>query len=97
MTAMLLLRCISQFPDRGAPEAFAWRLLKERVTGELEAQGRDAAALETLAFERAIRAACNPILDGFRNEFRAQVTEPEDGLGLYAATLCTPSSRLSSM
>ncbi|WP_158013089.1 hypothetical protein [Streptomyces sp. Root369] len=31
------------------------------------------------------RAACDPILDSFRAEFRAQVTEPEDTMGLYAA------------
>ncbi|MET8560970.1 hypothetical protein ABZV75_10360 [Streptomyces flaveolus] len=62
-----------------------WRLLKERVATELNDQGRDPAVKETLAFERAIRAACDPILDSFRSEFRAQVTELQDGLGLYAA------------
>ncbi|MGW4623658.1 RNA polymerase sigma factor [Streptomyces sp. NPDC004592] len=86
-----------QVTARENPEAFAWRLLKERVAGELEAQGRDAAASETLAFERAIRAACNPILDGFRDKFRAQVTELEDGLGLYAAMARLPERQFDVM
>ncbi|MFE6555159.1 hypothetical protein ACFVHS_43350 [Streptomyces sp. NPDC057746] len=48
-------------------------------------------------FERAIRAACNPILDGFRDEFRAQVTELEDGLGLYAAMARLPERQFDVM
>ncbi|GAA4050790.1 sigma-70 family RNA polymerase sigma factor [Streptomyces shaanxiensis] len=79
------------------PEAFAWTLLKERVAAELEAQGRPAAALETLAFERAIRAACDPILDSFRDEFRAQVTELEDSMGLYAAMARLPERQFDVM
>lgn len=86
-----------QVTARENPEAFAWRLLKERVASELEAQGRDAAALETLAFERAIRAACDPILDSFRDEFRAQVTELEEGLGLYAAMARLPERQFDVM
>jgi RNA polymerase sigma-70 factor (ECF subfamily) len=79
------------------PEAFAWTLLKERVAGELETRGREAAALETLAFERAIRAACDPILDNFRQDFCAQVTELEDGLGLYAAMARLPERQFDVM
>ncbi|WP_420076948.1 sigma-70 family RNA polymerase sigma factor [Streptomyces sp. JL3001] len=79
------------------PEAFAWALLKERVAAELEAQGRPAAALETLAFERAIRAACDPILGSFRDEFRAQITELEDGMGLYAAMARLPERQFDVM
>lgn len=79
------------------PGALAWGLLKERVAMELEAQGREVAALETLAFERAIRAACDPILDSFRKEFRAQVAELEDGLGLYAAMALLPERQFDVM
>ncbi|MFC8520129.1 sigma factor-like helix-turn-helix DNA-binding protein [Streptomyces sp. NPDC057257] len=79
------------------PGAFAWTLLKERVASELEAQGRDPAAQATLAFERAIRAACDPILESFRQEFRAQVTELEDGLGLYAAMARLPERQFDVM
>jgi RNA polymerase sigma-70 factor (ECF subfamily) len=79
------------------PEAFAWTLLKERVAAELEDQGRPPAAMETMAFERAIRAACNPILDSFRAEFRAQVTELEDGMGLYAAMARLPERQFDVM
>ncbi|GAA3093822.1 RNA polymerase sigma factor [Streptomyces rectiviolaceus] len=82
---------------QGNLEAFAWTLLKERVASELEVQGREAAALETLAFERAVRAACEPILDSFRQEFRAQVTELEDGLGLYQAMAQLPERQFDVM
>ncbi|MFE1849340.1 hypothetical protein [Streptomyces sp. NPDC059489] len=53
--------------------------------------------METLALERAIRAACNLILDGFRDEFRAQVTEREDGLGLYVAMARLPERQFDVM
>jgi RNA polymerase sigma-70 factor (ECF subfamily) len=79
------------------PEAFAWTLLKERVAAELEDRGRPPAALETMAFERAIRAACNPILGSFRAEFRAQVTELEHSMGLYAAMARLPERQFDVM
>ncbi|MET9762272.1 sigma-70 family RNA polymerase sigma factor [Streptomyces sp. NPDC006372] len=79
------------------PEAFAWTLLKERVAAELEDRGRQPAALETLAFERAIRAACDPILGSFRAIFRAQVTELEEGMGLYAAMARLPERQFDVM
>ncbi|MDH6436054.1 DNA-directed RNA polymerase specialized sigma24 family protein [Streptomyces sp. SAI-144] len=90
----------SRLTDRAKqerPEALAWTLLKERVAAELEDRGRQAAALETLAFERAIRAACDPILDSFRAEFRAQVTELEDTMGLYAAMARLPEHQFDVM
>ncbi|MGV9933990.1 RNA polymerase sigma factor [Streptomyces olivaceoviridis] len=86
-----------QVAVRESVEAFAWRLLKERVAIELTDQGRDPAVKETLAFERAIRAACDPILDSFRSEFRAQVTELEDSLGLYAAIARLPERQFDVM
>ncbi|WSQ14968.1 sigma-70 family RNA polymerase sigma factor [Streptomyces sp. NBC_01231] len=79
------------------PEAFAWTQLKERVAADLEAQGKAPAALETMAFERAIRAACDPILDSFRAEFRAQVTELETGMGLYTAMARLPERQFDVM
>ncbi|MFI2207636.1 sigma-70 family RNA polymerase sigma factor [Streptomyces sp. NPDC020192] len=82
---------------RESPEAFAWRLLKERVAAELADQGRDPAARETLAFERATQAACDPILGSFRSEFRAQVAELEDGMGLYAAMARLPERQFDVM
>ncbi|MEU0032346.1 sigma factor-like helix-turn-helix DNA-binding protein [Streptomyces sp. NPDC006335] len=86
-----------QVIEQERPEALAWTLLKERVAAELEDQGRDAAARETLAFERAIRAACDPILDSFRAEFRAQITELEDTMGLYAAMARLPERQFDVM
>ncbi|MHC5903419.1 RNA polymerase sigma factor [Streptomyces sp. S6] len=77
--------------------AYAWALLKERVATELQAQGRDPSARETLAFERAIRAACTPILGDFRSRFRAQITELEDGMGLYAAMARLPERQFDVM
>ncbi|MGW1622462.1 sigma-70 family RNA polymerase sigma factor [Streptomyces sp. NPDC002172] len=69
------------------PDGYAWVLLKQRVAAELSALGRAAATTETLAFTRAIRAAAAPLLDRFRSSFRAaygrQMTELEEGLGLY--------------
>ncbi|MER5464593.1 sigma factor-like helix-turn-helix DNA-binding protein [Streptomyces sp. NPDC002668] len=83
--------------------AYAWALLKERVAAELVLQGREPAAAETLAFERAVQAATNPILDAFRAQFREeyalddQVTELEDGLGLYAAMARLPERQFDVM
>ncbi|MEO3978011.1 sigma-70 family RNA polymerase sigma factor [Streptomyces sp. CAU 1734] len=86
---------------------YAWRLLKERVAGELRLQGRDPAAAETLAFERAIRAATTPILDDFRTRFRTeytltpefegQITELEDSLRLFAAMARLPERQFDVM
>ncbi|ANS70772.1 ECF subfamily RNA polymerase sigma factor [Streptomyces lincolnensis] len=86
-----------QVTEQEKPETLAWTLLKERVAAELEAQGKEPAALETLAFERAIRAACDPVLDSFRAEFRAQVTELEDSMGLYAALARLPERQFDVM
>ncbi|MEU5951238.1 sigma-70 family RNA polymerase sigma factor [Streptomyces sp. NPDC047525] len=86
-----------QVTTQGNLEAFAWTLLKERVASELEVQGREAATLETVAFERATRAACGPIMGRFRQEFRAQVTELEDGLGLYKAMAHLPERQFDVM
>ncbi|MEU5161213.1 sigma-70 family RNA polymerase sigma factor [Streptomyces sp. NPDC020875] len=82
------------------PAAYAWALLKTRVADELALQGRAAsAATETLAFERAIKAATSPILDDFRTQFRAeydlaafegQVTELADSMRLFAAIARLP-------
>lgn len=86
-----------QVTERESPEAFAWRLLKERVAVALADQGREPAALETLAFERATRAVCAPIFHGFRSAFRAQVNELEEGLGLYAAIARLPERQFDVM
>ena len=96
-TFVFLAMIWQQVTEQETPEALAWTLLKERVAAELEVQGRQAAALETLAFERAIRAACDPILDSFRAEFRAQVTELEDTMGLYAAMARLPERQFDVM
>jgi DNA-directed RNA polymerase specialized sigma24 family protein len=69
------------------PGAHAWALFKQRVHGELAAQGRSPATTETLAFARAIHAASAPLLRSFRVSFRAEygseMAELEEGLGLY--------------
>ncbi|GCB45034.1 sigma-70 family RNA polymerase sigma factor [Streptomyces sp. NL15-2K] len=69
------------------PGAYAWALFKQRVHGELADQGRSPATTETLAFERAIRAASAPLLDAFRSAFHAEhgqeIAELEEGLGLF--------------
>ncbi|MGW1716866.1 RNA polymerase sigma factor [Streptomyces sp. GQFP] len=75
--------------ERGNRGPYAWALLKQRVAGELAVLGRSpATTTETLAFARAIRAAAAPLLDSFRATFRAEydreVTELEEGLGLYS-------------
>ncbi|MFJ5266748.1 sigma-70 family RNA polymerase sigma factor [Streptomyces sp. NPDC088387] len=71
-------------PDRSA---YAWALFKQRVHGELAAQGRSPATTETLAFARAIRAATEPLLESFRTSFREEhgheIAELEEGLGIY--------------
>lgn len=58
------------------------------VVGELAAQGRSPATVETLAFARAVRAATTPLLDSFRTAFRAaygiQTAELEESLGLFS-------------
>ncbi|WP_330460422.1 sigma-70 family RNA polymerase sigma factor [Streptomyces sp. NBC_00820] len=79
------------------PEAFAWTLLKEHVAVELENQGREPAAPQTLAFERAKRAACDSVLDNFRDRFRAQVTQLEESMGLYAAMARLPERQFDVM
>lgn len=70
--------------DRGA---YAWALFKQRVHGELDAQGRSPALTENLAFARAIRAATEPLLESFRTSFHAEhgdeFAELEEGLGIY--------------
>ncbi|MGW2717419.1 sigma-70 family RNA polymerase sigma factor [Streptomyces sp. NPDC001492] len=69
------------------PGAYAWALFKQRVHGELTAQGRSPATTETLAFARAIRAASAPLLGAFRSAFQAEygeeIAELEEGLGLF--------------
>ncbi|MEU2434514.1 sigma-70 family RNA polymerase sigma factor [Streptomyces sp. NPDC007861] len=84
--------------------AYAWALLKERVSAELVLQGREPAAAETLAFERAVCAATNPILDTFRAQFREEYTcdeeqfrELEDGLRMYAAMARLPERQFDVM
>jgi RNA polymerase sigma-70 factor (ECF subfamily) len=71
-------------PDRGS---YAWALFKQRVHGELDAQGRSPAITENLAFARAIRAATEPLLESFRASFHAEhgaeIAELEEGLGIY--------------
>ncbi|MEV0523497.1 sigma-70 family RNA polymerase sigma factor [Streptomyces sp. NPDC050439] len=86
-----------QVTTQGNREAFAWTLLKERVASELEVQGREAATLEAPASERATCAACEPIMRNFRQEFRAQVTELEDSLGLYRAMAQLPERQFDVM
>lgn len=75
---------LEPMPDAGAQ---VWAMFKERVHGELAAQGRSPAATETMAFARAIRAATEPLLRSFRDSFHAEhsheITELEEGLGLY--------------
>ncbi|WP_053730693.1 sigma-70 family RNA polymerase sigma factor [Streptomyces sp. WM6378] len=70
--------------------SYAWVLLKERVWAELAMKGRDPAAAETLAFARAVCAATDPILDSFRAQFRQQITELEETMGLFAAMARLP-------
>lgn len=70
--------------------SYAWALLKERVWAELAIKGRDPAAAETMAFARAVRAATDPILDSFRAQFREQITELEETLGLFGAMARLP-------
>ncbi|MER5886991.1 sigma-70 family RNA polymerase sigma factor [Streptomyces sp. NPDC001941] len=77
--------------------AYAWALLKERVDSELTAQGRDPAAAETLAFHRAIGAATGPLLDDFRRQFKAQVSELESSVGLFAAMARLPERQFDVM
>ncbi|MEW1551843.1 RNA polymerase sigma factor [Streptomyces tsukubensis] len=87
--------------------AYAWALLKTRVAHELALQGRTtSAAAETLAFERAIRAATTPILDDFRALFRAeyaladfeaQITELADSMRLFAAIARLPERQFDVM
>lgn len=79
----------------GGPAGAPHRLVL--AVGVLRLEGRPAAAMETMALERAIRAACNPILDSFRAEFRAQVTELEEGMGLYAAMARLPERQFDVM
>ncbi|MEU6241787.1 sigma factor-like helix-turn-helix DNA-binding protein [Streptomyces sp. NPDC047024] len=67
-----------------------WILLKECVTAELHTQGRESAAPQALAAERALRAACAPMLNTFRAEFRAQIRQSEHRVGLYAALARLP-------
>ncbi|MFE6530501.1 sigma-70 family RNA polymerase sigma factor (plasmid) [Streptomyces enissocaesilis] len=73
-------------PDAGAR---VWAMFKERVHGELAAQGRSPDVRETMAFARAIRAAAEPLLRSFRDSFQAEhgheIGELEEGLGLYRA------------
>ncbi|MFC8350983.1 RNA polymerase sigma factor [Streptomyces sp. NPDC057280] len=70
--------------DRGSQ---AWALFKQRVHGELDAQGLSPAVTENLAFARAIRAATEPLLETFRTSFHAEhgreIAELEEGLGIY--------------
>jgi RNA polymerase sigma factor (sigma-70 family) len=86
--------------------AYAWALLKTRVADELALQGREPAAVETLAFERAVRAATAPILDDFRTLFRSdydladfegQVTELADSMRLFAAIARLPERQFDVM
>ncbi|MGV9455115.1 sigma-70 family RNA polymerase sigma factor [Streptomyces sp. NPDC003635] len=69
------------------PGGYAWALFKQRVHGELAAQGRSPATTETLAFARAISAASAPLLGAFRSTFHAEygreIAELEEGMGLY--------------
>ncbi|MEU3792562.1 sigma-70 family RNA polymerase sigma factor [Streptomyces fructofermentans] len=69
------------------PGGYAWALFKERVHGELAAQGRQPATTENLAFARAIRAATEPLLTSFRTSFQVEhgreIAELEEGMGLY--------------
>ncbi|WP_055714801.1 RNA polymerase sigma factor [Streptomyces torulosus] len=83
--------------------AYAWALLKERVASQLALQGREPAATETLAFERAIRAATGPLLDDFRAQFRQeytfdeQITELEDSMRMFAAMARLPERQFDVM
>ncbi|MGW2814080.1 RNA polymerase sigma factor [Streptomyces sp. NPDC001415] len=77
--------------------SYAWVLLKERVWAELTIKGKDPAAAETLAFARAVRAATGPILDSFRVQFRQQITELEDTLGLFGAMSRLPERQFDVM
>ncbi|WP_330237166.1 RNA polymerase sigma factor [Streptomyces sp. NBC_00566] len=73
-----------------AQAKLGWTLLKECVAAELETQGREPAVPQALASERATRAACEPLLDNFRAQFRAQIDQCENGLGSYVALARLP-------
>jgi RNA polymerase sigma-70 factor (ECF subfamily) len=87
-TFLYLATIWPQLETRENPGASAWAVFKQRVHGELAAQGRSPAAVtENLAFARAISAASAPLLGAFRSTFRAEygpeISELEEGLGLY--------------
>ncbi|MEU6144009.1 sigma-70 family RNA polymerase sigma factor [Streptomyces sp. NPDC047081] len=90
LVSRTFLQLASVWPRLAAmenPGAYAWALFKSCVHGELAAEGRSPATTETLAFERAIRAASAPLLGAFRSAFQAEycdeIDELEEGLGLF--------------
>jgi RNA polymerase sigma-70 factor (ECF subfamily) len=70
---------------------------------EPEPEPAETAAAETLAFDRAIRAATGLILDDFREKFRQeytfdeQITELEDSMRLFAAMARLPERQFDVM
>ncbi|MFD6532161.1 sigma-70 family RNA polymerase sigma factor [Streptomyces sp. NPDC060184] len=64
------------------PEAYAWKLLKQRVETHLRMTGRPSRAVQTAAFQQAVRAT----LEAGRRQFAVM----ESPLGLYAAIAGLP-------
>ncbi|MEU3317151.1 sigma-70 family RNA polymerase sigma factor [Streptomyces sp. NPDC006662] len=77
--------------------AYAWAQHKLLVADELIISGREPAASETMAFDRAIRAATCAVLRDFREQFRAQMDELENSIGLYAAMDRLPERQFDVM
>jgi RNA polymerase sigma factor (sigma-70 family) len=85
------------FTQQGRLEAHAWALHKARVATELMVTGRPPAGPETMAFARAVRAANDAVLSTFREQFRAQVDELENSIGLYKAMTHLPERQFDVM
>ncbi|MDV5143167.1 sigma-70 family RNA polymerase sigma factor [Streptomyces sp. SBC-4] len=65
-----------------APEAYAWKLLKQRVETHLRLTGQPSRMVQTAAFEQAARATLEVI--------RRQFAVMESALGLYTAIAGLP-------
>ncbi|MCX5071025.1 sigma-70 family RNA polymerase sigma factor [Streptomyces sp. NBC_00513] len=77
--------------------AYAWAQHKLLVADELIISGREPAASATMAFDRATRAATTAVLRDFREQFRAQMDELENSIGLYAAMDRLPERQFDVM
>lgn len=77
--------------------AYAWAQHKLLVADELIVGGRESAATATMAFDRATRTATAAVLRDFREQFRAEMDEIENTIGLYAAMDRLPERQFDVM